>query len=98
MSDAFDVGHCMLWATLSEAEKVWFYSTLRGRSRAKLACPPIFEPDVADVLQRGAEENNCAWHGGKPADSLTSSPRQLSEWCALEAELVLKGHIHRFRQ
>ncbi|DBA70923.1 TPA: hypothetical protein ACH3X2_011368 [Trebouxia sp. C0005] len=50
------------------------------------------------VLNRGAEENNCAWHGGKPADSLTSSPRQLSEWCALEAELVLKGHIHRFRQ
>lgn len=96
-SEAFDVGHCMPWAELSEAEMTWFYSTPRGR--AKLACqPPLFEPTVVDVLQREAEENSCAVNGEKPADCLKWSPRQLSQWCGQMADLALKGHIHRFRQ
>ena len=93
VSDAFDVGHCMHWAELSEAEKAWFYST--SWCRAKVASPPLFSPTVVDVLQREAEENFCVMNGGKP---LKSSPSQLSKWCALRADLILKGHIHRFRQ
>ena len=87
------LGHCLCGANLSEAEKAWFYST--PRSRAKFACPPIFEPDVVDVLRREAEENSCTMNGENP---LKSSPSQLSEWCALRADLILKGHIHRFKQ
>ena len=96
VSDAFDAGHCMSWAELSQAEKAWFYSTTWGR--AKLACqPPLFEPTAVDVLQREAEENYLGMKGGKPADckGLRSSPSQLSSWCGRRADLILKGSMYR---
>ena len=90
VSDAFDMGHCMSWAPLSHAEKAWFYSTTWGR--AKLASPPLFTPNVVDVLQREAEENHCVMNGRKP---LRSSPSQLSSWCGRRADLISKGSMYR---
>ena len=62
VSEAFDVGHCMPWAELSEAEMAWFHSTPRGR--AILACQPPFLSRLSWMSCEGRAKRTTLVRGG----------------------------------